>query len=82
MSNENTNLNYTTVFAAIDAAADNFEKQYGDLCENSNFDLYGLWLEQAVIEFNNLHGWNYQPVDVLDKWYEDGKRNVDEFMDR
>lgn len=82
MGNQNPNLNYAAVFAAIDAAADNFEKQQGDLNEISDNDLFSLQLEQAVVEFNKLHCLNFQPVDVLEKWYEDGQRCVDEFMER
>ena len=82
MSNQNTNLNYAVVFAAIDAAADMFEKQHGTLNENSDFELYGLQLEQAVSDFNKLHGLNYQPLEILDKWYEDGQHSLTEFMER
>ncbi|WP_240224629.1 hypothetical protein [Rheinheimera hassiensis] len=62
------------VFEAIDAAADNFAKLHGDLNENSNFDLYGQQLEQAVIEFNKQNGTEYLPDAMLKKWFEDGQQ--------
>ena len=71
---QNTNHDYAAVFAAIDAAADNFEKLHGDINESSNFDLYGQRLEQAVFEFNKQNGTDYLPVAVLEKWCEDGQQ--------
>lgn len=74
MSEQNTNHDYPVVFAAIDAAADNFEKLHGDISESSNFDLYGQQLEHAVIEFNKQNGTHYLPKAVLEKWCEDGQQ--------
>lgn len=69
---QSTNHEYAVVFAAIDMAADNYEKQHGNLNLKSNFDLYGQQLEQAVIEFNKQNGTSYLSGDVLEKWYEHG----------
>lgn len=81
MNDQNTNHEHSVVFAAIDAAADKFQKLHGNLNENSNFDLYGEQLENAVIEFNKQNGTDHRPDIVLEKWTEDGQQIYDALME-
>lgn len=61
---------YDSVFSAIHLAAESFEKQYGNLNNSSNFELYGHWLENAIIQFNQDHHTSYHPGETLEKWAE------------
>lgn len=81
MNDQSTNHEYAVLFAAIDAAAENFENLHGDLNQGSNFNLYGEKLAQAIIEYNEQNGTNHQPEIILEMWAEDGQKRYELFIE-
>ncbi|AZZ98743.1 hypothetical protein [Pseudoalteromonas sp. R3] len=69
------------LFNLIDEAADKFENEHGRLNKCSNFDLYGKFLEKAVIDFNSTEGTNYDPGQALGLWAEDINEKLEEYDD-
>lgn len=61
-------MTYDLVFAAIDDASDSFERQFGNLNRDSDFTLYGRYIEQAVVQFNSDNGAEYDVAETLQKW--------------
>jgi len=59
---------YEKIFSAIDNQADLFAKKHGNLSEGSNFDLYGKYLDEAIVEFNNVHKVNFDIEETLNIW--------------
>ncbi len=59
---------YKKIFDAVGKQADLFEKEHGNLNEGSDFDLYGKYLEKAVIEFNNAHSVDFDIEETLNIW--------------
>ncbi|KZX00061.1 hypothetical protein JL49_13260 [Pseudoalteromonas luteoviolacea] len=56
------------LFDLIELAAEKFEKEHGVLKETSNFDLYGEYLVNAVVEFNSIENTHYNPEKALESW--------------
>ena len=56
------------VFQSIDAAADLFELEHGQLAEGSDFELYGRYLSDAVLKQNSVDGVERNPDIVLECW--------------
>lgn len=59
---------YKKIFDAVVKQADLFEKEHGNLNEGSDFDLYGKYLEKAIIEFNNAHNVDFDIEETLNIW--------------
>lgn len=59
---------YEKIFSAIHGQANLFEKEHGNINKGSDFDLYGKYLDKAIIEFNNTHKVNFDIEETLNIW--------------
>ena len=55
------NHNYSSVFPAIQDAADSFQKLNGPINETTDFCLYNQFLRSAIMEFNVKNNCSYTP---------------------
>ncbi|HFR4399194.1 TPA: hypothetical protein ACHVTL_005420 [Klebsiella pneumoniae] len=72
---------YSSVFAAIQDAADSFQKLNGPINETTDFCLYYQFLCSAIIEFNVKNNCSYTPEVVLEKWGEEVEKELESFME-
>lgn len=72
---------YSSVFAAIQHAADSFEKLHGPLITTGDFCLHNQLLVSAIIEFNVKNNCSYTPELVLEKWGEELEKELESFME-
>ena len=59
---------YEKIFSAIHGQVNLFEKEHGNINEGSDFDLYGKYLDKAIIEFNNTQKVNFDIEETLNIW--------------
>lgn len=52
---------------ALDLAFKQFEKENGRLNDNSDFDLFGKCLNDAIYQFNQIHGTNFDAEEIINK---------------
>ena len=55
------------MFQALDDTFDKFESEHGMLNDNSDFDLYGKYLDEAVHYFNKINGTNFIASEIIQK---------------
>ncbi|QBL09414.1 hypothetical protein E0Z06_07780 [Rheinheimera sp. D18] len=75
------NRNYSSVFSAIQDAADSFQKFNGPINETTDFYAYNQFLRSAIIEFNVKNNCGYTPEVVLERWGEEVEKELESFME-